>query len=137
MHRVSQVLQRRIFVLLTLCLPSFSAPLNCSHRFLGNPCHRAVSTCPLWLYCSFLLSCTLCCHLASYSLSKTSCHPSSSLQCTRIPQLQPFPALMGRVTQRLPPSSEAEMSHRGTCPAGSLECVLLHWAGSACAQDTP
>lgn len=30
-YRVSQVLQRRLPVLLTLCLPSFSTPLSCSH----------------------------------------------------------------------------------------------------------
>lgn len=94
MHRICQVnwvLRRRLSVLSTLCMPSFSTPLSCSHSgFWETPATGvftdvpydciALSSSPA--HFAVTLHCTPC--------HKTSCHPSSSLQCTRISQLQPF-----------------------------------------------
>lgn len=84
-------LQRRLSVLSALCLPSFSAPLSFSHSdFWENPAKQgftpllcndiALSSSPA--HFAVTLHCTSC--------HRTSCHPSFSLQCTRIAQLQPF-----------------------------------------------
>lgn len=91
MHRVSQVLQRRLHILLTLCLPSFPAPLSSSHSdFWETPATGGFTP----LLCGYIALSSSAAHFAvtlhCTPCHRTTCHPSSSLQRTRTTQLQLF-----------------------------------------------